>query len=391
MRFGMNRREFFLSMTGLAGLAAGGSAGIVRPGSGPEERKSGPAVEGVAAERYDIPGSWKREGIILQRSLEGPGSSVIGDPCIVRDDDIGGWRMFLFFDPPGSGHAVCPDGLDPVPGHWKIEGPLQFANPESLSGGSTHKPFVVMDAHRPNRAARIDGRYWLLSVSWLEGRKVIQRSWADRLSGPWTVSPGLLIPHGEGGDFDARHADAVTGFHFQDRGEILYYYMGYPERPQPRSVSPMGNAQGAAVQRAGEDRVRKLGEILPPCQKPGHWASGWVGGLQILPGKAHRWIAVINASPTAPRREATEVFREEPPPSLGGFAFCDEEWPVAGWQWLPEPIERIRDIPPQAAALGEGANLWRQHILAFPGGRMSLFYNSGFYGREQLFMKSAVE
>jgi hypothetical protein len=111
------------------------------------------------------------------------------------------------------------------------------------------------------------------------------------------------------------------------------------------------------------------------------------GGLQILPGKSHRWIAVINASPTSPRQGANEIFREEPPPSLGGFAYCDEEWPVRGWQWCPQPIERIEDIPAQAKALGEGTNLWRQHILALPDGRLALFYNSGFYGTEQLYMK----
>src|SRR5439155_19161711 len=124
------------------------------------------------------------------------------------------------------------------------------------------------------------------------------------------------------------------------------------EQPQPRSVSPLGSAQAVAVQRVGDDSVRKLGEVLPPCQTAGHWASGWVGGLQILPGKTHRWIAIINASPTAPRHDSIEIFREEPPPSLGGFAFCDEEWPVRGLKWSPQPIQWIEGIPPQAVALG---------------------------------------
>jgi hypothetical protein len=385
----MNRRDFCFSVTGLSALAANASVPTGRTGSRSVAAPSGVIGEGPFTERIDIPKSWRRAGIVLQRSLEGPGSSVIGDPCIVRDDDIDGWRMFLFFDPPGCGQAVCPGGLDAGPGHWKMEGALVFANPSDISGGSTHKPFIVMEADHPNQAARIDGRFWLLTVSWRAGHKVVQRSWAEKLSGPWTVQPEPLISHGDGSDFDAKHADAVTGFHFPERGEILYYYMGYPERPQPRSISPLGNAQAAAVQRIGEDRARKLGEMLPPCQTDGHWASGWVGGLQILPGKTHRWIAAINASPTAPGRESAEVFREEPPPSLGGFAFCDEEWPVRGWKWMPEPIERIEDIPPQAAALGEGFNLWRQHILVLPEGSMALFYNSGFYGREQLFMKIA--
>jgi hypothetical protein len=312
---------------------------------------------------------------------------VVGDPCIVRDDDIDGWRMFLFFSPPGCGHAICPKGLEPGPGHWKLEGSLVFTNPKELCGGSTHKPYLVMDAFRPNHAAKIDGHFRLLTVSWQAGRKVVQQCTAKKLAGPWTVRAEPLIVPGPAEDFDAKHVDAVTGFHFRDRGEILYFYMGYPEKPQKRQVSPLGSAQAVAVQGVGDAKVRKLGEVLPPCQTPGHWASGWVGGLQILPGKTHRWIAIVNASPTAPRREATEVFREEPPPSLGGFAFCDEAWPVRGWQWTPEPIEWIKDIPPPAQALGEGTNLWRQHILALPDGRLSLYYNSGYYGQEQLYAK----
>jgi hypothetical protein len=386
----MNRRDFCSSLTGLAALAAAPSVGILQA----PETQAGEVsrVRAAAKARViacEIPRGWRRSGLIIQRSQGGPGSSVVGDPCVVRDDDIDGWRMFLFFDPPGCGHAVCPQGLDPGPGHWKLEGPLVFTNAQDLMGGSTHKPYVVMDAHRPNHAARIDGHYLLLTVSWQAGHKVVQQSRAERLAGPWRVQPGPLIGHGAAGEFDAKHVDAVTGFHFPERGEILYFYMGYPEQAQTRRLSPLGSAQAVAVQRVGDAHIRKQGEVLPPCQMPGHWASGWVGGLQILPGKTHRWIAIINASPTAPRHDATEVFREEPPPSLGGFASCDEEWPVRGWQWSPQPIEWIQDVLPQAVALGEGTNLWRQHILALPDGRLFLYYNSGFYGREQLYAKIA--
>jgi hypothetical protein len=383
----MNRRDFCFSVSGLATLAAMPSVANSQAdeAEGAEVRRVNDKTRSPAV-KYEIPLLWRRCGLIIQRSMSGPGSDVVGDPCIVWDNDINGWRMFLFFDPPGCGHAICPQGLDAGPGHWKMEGPLTFANPQALRG-STHKPYVVMDAHRPNRAAKINGCYLLLTVSWRDGHKVVQQSLAENLAGPWTVQAEPLIAAGAAGDFDARHVDAVTGFHFPERGETLYFYMGYPEQPQPRGISPLGSAQGVAVQRVTEAMARKLGEMLPPCQTPGHWASGWVGGLQILPGKSHRWIAIINASPTAPQQGATEVFREEPPPSLGGFAFCDEEWPVRGWRWCPQPIEWIKDIPAQAIALGEGTNLWRQHILALPDGRLALYYNSGFYGQEQLYMK----
>jgi len=95
----------------------------------------------------------------------------------------------------------------------------------------------------------------------------------------------------------------------------------------------------------------------------------------------------VNASPTAPDPADKAESREEPPPSLGGFAYCDEQWPVKGWRFALEPIERIGDIPASAVANGEGVNLWRQHILVLPDGRYSLYYNSGPYGREQMYMK----
>jgi len=95
----------------------------------------------------------------------------------------------------------------------------------------------------------------------------------------------------------------------------------------------------------------------------------------------------VNASSTAPEPGDPSVAREEPAPSLGGFAFCDEEWPIKGWRFTPKPIEWIEQIPPEAVEDGEGTNLWRQHILLLPDGRYALHYNSGYYGREQLYMK----
>ena len=334
-----------------------------------------------------IPLSWKRCGLVLPRAKDGIGSHVVGDPCIVWDDEIPGWRMFLFAAPPGHGQAVCRTAGDVGPGSWQFLGPLSFTNPQELLGGGTHKPFVIMNPFQPNRAAVIDGRCWLVTVSSISGHKTAQNASASQLAGPWTVEPGPLIDLGNEWEFDARHVDAPSGYYFPARGEILYFYMGYPLLPQPRVISPYGSAQAVAVQSLGRQRVRKLRAILPPCQKPGHWASGWVGGLQLLPGRQHRWIAIINASPAAPDPTDHADSREEPPPSLGGFAVCDEEWPVSGWQWQPQPIEWIEQIPADAIASGEGTNLWRQHILLMPDGRLALFYNSGSYGKEQMYMK----
>lgn len=333
--------------------------------------------------------TWTRQGLVLPRNESGEGSHVMGDPCIVWDEEIGNWRMILFAEPPGHGQAIHRGDPSAIgPGSWQFEGPLVFTNPQAFPGNGTHKPWIVLDPHRPNRPARINGRYLLVTVSWdAQHHKAIQQAWADRLAGPWTLEEGFTIPLGGPDDFDAKHIDAVTAYYFSERQELLYFYMGYPAQAQPRAVSPYGSAQAVATRRLAEKSVTKRGIILEPCQQNGHWASGWVGGLQILPGKEHRWLGIVNASPTAPNPQDKTIAREEPAPSLGGFAYCDDEWPITNWKWFPQPVEWIENIPPQALAAGEGVNLWRQHILLLPDGSAALFYNSGFYGQEQMYLK----
>jgi len=337
----------------------------------------------------EVPSTWQHAGVVVPRKQVGANSSVAGDPCIVWDDTLPGWRMVLFYEPPGHGQAICrtPDNVGP--GSWEFLGPLRFSNPEAILGGHTHKPFIIMTPDGENRATTIDGRYGLVTVSTLAGRKVVQQAWSESLEGPWELEPEAVLSPGTGSDFDAKHVDAVTAYYFADRHEVLYFYMGYPLQPQPRAISPFGSAQGAAVRRVGEVRARKLGMTLAPCQQSGHWASGWVGGLQLLPGRSHRWVGLVNASPTAPDPSDNANSREEPAPSLGGFAFCDSEWPTGEWTWASEPIERIEDIPAEALAWGEGTNLWRHHILQMASGKVALFYNSGYYGKEQLYLKTA--
>jgi hypothetical protein len=47
-------------------------------------------------------------------------------------------------------------------------------------------------------------------------------------------------------------------------------------------------------------------------------------------------------------------------------------------------------MPETAIAGGEGVNLWRHHILVVRDGELALFYNSGPYGREQLYERRAA-
>ena len=334
-------------------------------------------------EGFVIPKSWTRQGLVIERYQADKG--VSGDPCIVWDEDIQGWRMILFYDPWGAAQAVCMNRENLGPGQWKVLGPLNVANPEVV--GFFHKPFFVMDPYHANHAAKINGRYCLLVVNFKDGHKQVQRAWSEKLAGPWTFEPQALITIGEPDDFDARHADTVTGFYFPERKEFLYFYKGYPLKAQPRKISPMGSAQAVATQKLDEPVATKRGIVLEPEQQAGHWASGWIGGLQLMRGRDHRWIALVNASPTAPDYTLKEVWTQEPPPSQPGFAWCDEEWPVKGWHFAPEPIEWVKDIPQSALDAGEGHNLWRHFIHILPDGRAAMFYNSGYYGKEQLYMK----
>ena len=336
-----------------------------------------------------LPLSFRRGGLVLGGDPDGAGAFVVGDPCIVRDERARVWRMLVFALPPGNGQAVCA-GDPTVASDWRFEGPLAFANPEALAGEGAYKPFVVLDPAHPGAPASIGGRYALLVVT-DHRAKVVQRAWSESLAGPWTLEGDVLIRRGSGGDFDAKHVDAVSAYYFRERDEILYFYMGYPERPQPVATSPYGSAQGVAVETVSSGVVRKRGAVLRPAERRGHWASGWVGGLQLLHGREHRWVGLVNASPTPPDPSDSSISREEPPPSLGGFAVCDDAYPVSGWRWCEEPIEWIESIPASARAAGEGVNLWRHHLLELDDGRAALFYNSGDYFREKLFLKvSAV-
>jgi hypothetical protein len=64
----------------------------------------------------DIPYKWKRRGLVLARDESAGICSVAGDPCIVWDAELPGWRMVLFFTPPGQAQAICRSKDDIGPG-----------------------------------------------------------------------------------------------------------------------------------------------------------------------------------------------------------------------------------------------------------------------------------
>jgi len=342
------------------------------------------------------PTNWQRLGIAIERGdPEAFDGSVTGDPCIVWDGDINRYRMFYFAQCHKNGkeinaiaHAVAQPGMT-IPNRWEKLGPVVYHNPGALLGDA-HKPWVMMDPYRPNVPVKVQGRFWLFASIWHNSTKRIQLATAETLSGPWEVRSEPVIDLGNRDAFDHYHNDTVTAYWFEDSTRILLFYKGYPARPQPdQSHSPYGSSSAAAVMSIEGHKALKLGKILAPDPDPRHWLAGWVGGIQMFPAAKGGWYGLLNGSPTPPRPIEVEPEMREPAPSLGGWAYTPEAWPVAGWRPEDPPIERIEDIPADACANGEGTNIWRHHGFVSPDGRLYLLYNSGAYGQEKMFLRAA--
>lgn len=342
------------------------------------------------------PTNWQRLGIVIERgapdSFDG---SVTGDPCIVWDEDVKRYRMFYFAQRHENGseinsvaHALAKQDIK-TPNDWEKLGPVVYRNPDMLLGDA-HKPWIMMDPFRPNIPAKVDGEYWLFASIWHEHTKRIQVATSETLSGPWDVHPEPVIELGDKNAFDRYHNDTVTAYWFAEHQQILVFYKGYPAKPQAdQPHSPYGSSNAAAIMRPKDRQVKKLGKILAPSSDSDHWLAGWVGGIQIFPAAKGGWYGLLNGSFTPPASIEEEPEMREPAPSLGGWAYTAEEWPISGWKPEPHPIERIEDIPADARTNGEGVNIWRHHGFVAPDGNLYLLYNSGAYGQERMYLRAA--
>ncbi|MBI4516913.1 MAG: hypothetical protein HY699_13970 [Deltaproteobacteria bacterium] len=330
---------------------------------------------------------WRHLGpVILPRGPAGAfDSGIVGDPCIVWDEDLGNWRMFYFalgesFVGTGVAVARTPSRVDS--GDWIKTGRLPLLGPLAENA---HKFWILMDPRRPGQAVRLGTEYVGFFAAFQAGAKIVGRARARHLAGPWHTDAEPVVPNGTAGAFDARGADAPTAYWFADRGRILLYYMAYPAEPQAdQPISPLGPCQAAAVLDPGAAKAEKLGPILRPGSHARHWCNGWIGGLQLLPTANHQWVALVNGS-------ATPVYEGhgEPDPSVGGWARCDDEFPVAGWKFdlKHSPIELPAQLPQVAKQHGEGHNFWRHYLFVLPDERARIYYNSGAYGSEQIYAR----
>ncbi len=342
----------------------------------------------------------QRMGMVLERG--GPQAfdcHVLGDPCIVWDEDIGRYRMFYFAQRREGeneintiGQAIAAEEGLSIPRSWVKHGPIKLLNPEALkSDWGTHKPWVLSDAYHPNRAVKLHDQYWLFSSTFQEKKKVIHVARAPALTGPWTVQEKPIIDRGAPADADGLHADTPTAFWFEKRQEILIFYMAFPAQAQRNHPhSPFGSSSCAAVMKPTELVATKLGPVIQPINEHGHRSYGWIGGLHLLPATGKGWWATLGGSPTPPVSPSESEHMREPSPAQTGWSFTPEAWPVRGWRVEPNPITNVDRLEPEALAEGEGHNLWRHHVLIDgEGKRLAIYYNTGAYGEERLFGRTA--
>jgi len=184
------------------------------------------------------------------------------------------------------------------PGDWRKLGPISLANGADLASPNVwHKWWTVMDLHRPNHAAKIDGMYWGLVVTF-GPTKVIQAACAPRLAGPWQLVRQPILTPGDGDAIDGRHCDTPSAYWFGERGEVLIFYKAYPklaEKEQPGA--PFGSSVVTATWRPGEATARKGRAILRPGQRA-TWRAAGTAACSFSPART----GVVRAAQRQPHR-----------------------------------------------------------------------------------------
>jgi len=309
---------------------------------------------------------------------------VVGDPCIVWDSAAKRWRMFYFAsgDQGACTAMALSESAEKIgPGDWRKTGLVKLTNPEALFNPSNwHKWWVVMKAREPNHAAQIDGQYWSLFVS-AKPNKHIQVASSDTLEGPWTLrSTPILSPDPQG--FDGLHCDTPSAFWLEEKKEVLIYYKAYPQLAQSdQPGSPFGSCTVSAWWHPSWASARKGRPIMRPGRNSRDWNRGWTSGVQIFYSReTGGWYALTSGSPTPPEAES----HREPDPSVAGWA----DIPGFETDWVLEkggPFLYPKDLSAEEIEAGLAVNFWRHHLLATPGGQVRIFFNSGAYGKEQMY------
>ncbi|TRX62037.1 hypothetical protein FNH22_01560 [Fulvivirga sp. M361] len=335
---------------------------------------------------------------VLTRSDEnGFDSHVVGDPCIVWDEEIHTWRMFYFAmgraedgeELLSTGMAKSKSAEEIGPGDWEKLGQVEISNPEDFTYEiGWHKWWVIMDAYKPNRAAKIEEKYWSVFTCTTPNEqggknKFIQVAFANRLAGPWTVVKQPVLSPDENW-FDGLHCDTPTAYWVKDENKVAIFYKAYPKyAQQEQKESEFGSGTVLAWWHPSRAEAEKVKILQRPGQSKA-WNQGWMSTPQVFYDKHNKqWYGLINGSPTSPADES----HREPAPSLGGWVISGPEGLESLWSpdTVNSPFRYPEDLNQAELDGGIGVNFWRHHLLATPGGKARIFFNSGQYGTEQMY------
>ncbi len=324
-------------------------------------------------------------------------SHVVGDPCIVWDKEINTWRMFYFAmgraedgeELLSAGMAKSKSAEEIGPDDWEKLGQVQITNPQDFTYEiGWHKWWVIMDAYKPNRAAKIEGKYWSIFTCTTPNKeggnnKYMQVASAERLAGPWTVVKQPVLSPDENW-FDGLHCDTPTAYWLGDQNKVAIFYKAYPKYAQPeQKESAFGSGTVLAYWHPNQPEAKKVKILQRPGQSKA-WNQGWMSTPQVFyDASKKQWYGLINGSPTPPVDES----HREPAPSLGGWVVSGPEGLESDWSpdTVNSPFRYPKDLNQEELDGGIGVNFWRHHLLITPEGKARIFFNSGQYGTEQMY------
>lgn len=338
--------------------------------------------------------SWKLDatGILSRGDQNAFDSDVVGDPCVIWDEDIKTWRMYYFamgkdsLGIPGvtTGMAISKSGEEIGPGDWEKTGKIKITNPNALMDRhGQHKFWVIMDPYKFNTAAKIKNKYWAIFTC-STPTKYLQVASALKIGGPWQVREKPILSPDEN-FLDGMHCDTPTAYWFEDKNVVTIFYKGYPKYSQKtvQPASPFGSGTILAYWNVDDSVATKIAVLQRPGQSKA-WNQGWMSTPMIFYDQEKKqWYGLINGSPTPP----VDKSHREPAPSIGGWVICTGKWLNSDWvpDTLHSPFRYPEDLSKDEKQSGLGVNFWRHHLLVTPGGKARIFFNSGQYGHEQMY------
>ena len=251
--------------------------------------------------------------------------AIVGEPFLVKDPNVNGWRMYFFKSEPPNQLADYTSTAPTLAGPWSQE--------VEVSAGS-HKMVILVDKY--GYPVVVQNSYHAYTVRFTgtvtteNTGKQIHHMTAPTLAGPWE-DMGVSIGNTNKGNSDAPYA-------LWHNNQVNLFFMNVPLTGNytiRRATNDYGSMTSGFVEKE---------DVITP--RPGFWDEGWVGGSQVrFDPNTNNWWILYNASSSPPAFPGAE-----PGPSRIGFAWGSEF-----------PGNTNRDNVPKIDNPLPLVNLWRPH------------------------------